>query len=176
MAERGQWVHGEADLVCWFEPRTVLDAGCGTGRVAAELHRRGIHVVGVDLDPRMLEEARRKAPRVCWLLGDLAEVDAVAELPASAVVDGAFELAVMAGNVMLFVDAGSEARVVANMARHLRPGGRLVAGFQLMPGRLTLTDYDGFAEDAGLVLEHRWATWEREPYLGGDYAVSAHRA
>ena len=44
--------------------RRVLDAGCGTGRVAIELARRGIEVVGVDADPDMLERARRRAPQL----------------------------------------------------------------------------------------------------------------
>ena len=39
MARRGQSVHGEANFVSVFQPRTVLDAGCGTGRVAIELAR-----------------------------------------------------------------------------------------------------------------------------------------
>src|SRR5919204_5229355 len=53
-ARAGENVHGEADFVESFHPGSVLDAGCGTGRVAIELARRGIEVVGVDLDPGML--------------------------------------------------------------------------------------------------------------------------
>ena len=41
--------HGEADFVFSYGPRSVLDAGCGTGRVAIELARRGLDVVGTDL-------------------------------------------------------------------------------------------------------------------------------
>ena len=40
-----------------FEPTTVLDAWCGTGRVAVELARRGVRVVGVDVDASMLATA-----------------------------------------------------------------------------------------------------------------------
>lgn len=173
MEARGEWVHGEADLVCWFEPTSVLDAGCGTGRVATELARRGIDAVGVDIDASMLEEARAKAPHVRWVLGDLA--DAVVAGPLSASAPRHFDVVVMAGNVMVFVEAGTEAAVVANMAGHLSDGGRLVAGFQLGLTPLTLADYDRFAADAGLALEHRWATWDREPYAGGSYAVTVHR-
>ena len=36
----GRYVHGEADFVMAFAPESVLDAGCGTGRVALELARR----------------------------------------------------------------------------------------------------------------------------------------
>ena len=47
---KGVSIHGEADLVAWLAPGgSVLDAGCGTGRVAIELARRGHEIVGVDL-------------------------------------------------------------------------------------------------------------------------------
>lgn len=38
----------------------VLDAGCGTGAMAAELARRGAHVVGVDISPQLIDIARRR--------------------------------------------------------------------------------------------------------------------
>lgn len=172
MEARGEWVHGEADLVCWFEPTSVMDAGCGTGRVAIELDRRGVDVVGVDLDERMLDEARAKAPHVRWILGDLTDVT----VPGSGEEKRQeFDVVVLAGNVMVFVETGAEAAVVANMARHLSPGGRIVSGFRLGFTPLTFADYDRFAADAGLELEHRWTTWDREPYDGGSYAVTVHR-
>ena len=174
MQARGEWVHGEADLVSWFEPASVLDAGCGTGRVAIELDRRGIDVVGIDLDRSMLDEACGKAPQVSWVLGDLVDAEILG--PGTAPSRRLFDLIVLAGNVMVFVDVGTEAAVVANMARHLSDGGRLVAGFRLGLTPLTFADYDRFAADAGLVLEHRWSTWDRKPYDGGTYAVSVHRA
>ena len=43
-----------------FSPTTVLDAGCGTGRVAIEPARRGIEVVGADVDPSMLATTRQR--------------------------------------------------------------------------------------------------------------------
>ena len=101
-----------------------------------------------------------------WRLGDLATVALVQT----------FEAIVMAGNVMIFVQLGSEAAVVANMAGHLAPGGLLVAGFQLLRGRYTIEEYDRHAASAGLVLQERWATWDRQRWRpGGDYAVSVHR-
>jgi len=114
----------------------------------------------------MLDTARRKAPGVDWRLADLASVD----------LGRTFDAIVMAGNVMIFLQPGTESAVVANMARHLAPEGVLIAGFQLMPGRLTLDEYDEMAEAAGLTLAERWATWHREAWdAGGEYAVSAHR-
>jgi SAM-dependent methyltransferase len=164
MAARGEPVHGEADLVASLLPDTVLDAGCGTGRVAIELARRGIDVVGADLDQPMLEAARRKAPQLEWLHADLATL----------ALERFFDVVVMAGNVMIFVTPGSEQAVVANMARHLVEGGALVAGFQLTTP-YSLDRYDADCAAAGLVLEHRAATWGGAPFVGGDYAVSVHR-
>jgi SAM-dependent methyltransferase len=123
-------------------------------------------VVGVDLDPEMLATARRKAPDVDWRLADLASVDLARS----------FDAVVMAGNVMIFLTPGSEPAVVANMARHLPPGGLLIAGFQIMPGRLTVERYDEIAGLAGLVLAERWSTWDRDAWdAGHGYAVSVHR-
>ena len=165
-AAAGENVHGEADFVERFAPASVLDAGCGTGRVGREFARRGLDVVGVDLDPEMLATARRKAPGVDWRLADLATVDLARS----------FDAVVMAGNVMIFLAPGSEPEVVANMARHLQPGGLLIAGFQIMPGQLTLERYDEVAGLAGLTLAERWSTWDRDAWdVSHDYAVSVHR-
>jgi SAM-dependent methyltransferase len=170
----GQDVHGEANLISALDVSSVLDAGCGTGRVAIELARRGLSVAGVDRDRDMLRAARDKAPQIDWYLDDLAQV--VIPDPADPTQPRQFEAIVMAGNVMIFVDTGTEEVVVANLARHLAPGGLLVAGFQLQLGGLNLDSYDLFATRAGLELAARWSTWERAPWGGqGDYAVSVHR-
>ena len=166
LAAQGASIHGEADFVSAMRPRSVLDAGCGTGRVAAELARRGIEVCGVDIDPSMLDRAREKAPELEWVLGDLASVQ----------LGRRFDVAVLAGNVMIYLQPGQEPAVVANLGAHLEPGGALVAGFSLQPGRLDLEAYDACCGAAGLSLAERWATWEREPFQGGDYAVSVHRS
>jgi SAM-dependent methyltransferase len=165
-AAAGEDVHGEAHFVQRFAPTSVLDAGCGTGRVGRELARRGLDVVGVDLDPEMLATARRKAPSIDWRLADLVAVDLARS----------FDVIVMAGNVMIFLTPGTEAAVVANLARHLQPGGLLIAGFQLIPGRLTIEQYDEMAAHTSLVLAERWSTWDCDAWGGGnDYAVSVHR-
>jgi len=171
LAAAGQGVHGEADLIETLLGETggsrVLDAGCGTGRVAIELAARGFSVVGMDLDEGMLGAARAKAPDLRWILADLSE--------ASSHLDSEFDLVALAGNVMIFVARGTEATVLSELVSHLVRGGLLVAGFQLSTGRLTLARYDEYAAAAGLELVDRWATWDREPFHGGDYAVSVHR-
>lgn len=166
LAAEGEHVHGEADLVESLCPEgSVLDAGCGTGRVGAELARRGLDVVGVDLDPAMLARARAKAPGVTWVQADLAHL-ALQRL---------FDTVVVAGNVMIYLTPGTEGLVLATLARHTRPGGLVVAGFQLDAGRLDLAGYDTHATATGLALVNRWATWDRQPWAGGPYAVSVHQ-
>lgn len=165
LAAAGKNVHGEADFVMAFRPTSVLDAGCGTGRVAIELARRGVEVVGVDQSAEMLSVARERAPEIRWVLADMAEADLARH----------FDVVVMAGNVPLFTAPGAQAALVAGCARHLRPKGVLVAGFQL-DDDYGLDDYDAHCEAAGLTLEERWSTWERDGWSSeSGYAVSVHR-
>lgn len=170
LAASGQNVHGEADfveaLLADAGGTRVLDAGCGTGRVAIELAARGFTTVGVDSDEAMVATAREKAPELTWLHADLST-------PGSTPTE--FDLALLAGNVMIFLAPGSEARVLAEITRSVRRGGLVVAGFSLRPDRLQLEDYDRHAHDAGLTLWQRFSTWDRAPFTGGDYAVSVHR-
>lgn len=167
----GRNVHGEADLIESLLRETggsrVLDAGCGTGRVAIELAERGFTVVGLDADPAMLAGARTKAPQLTWIEADLVDT--------AAHIDEMFDVVALAGNVMIFVGRGTEPAVVEQLAGRLVPGGLLIAGFQLDTGRLTLDRYDDAASAAGLELISRWSTWDRAPFTGGDYAVSLHR-
>jgi SAM-dependent methyltransferase len=165
LAEAGQNPHGEADLVASFAPATVLDGGCGTGRVAIELARRGIAVLGVDADPDMIAAARAKAPELEWLTADLADLDRPQR----------FDVVVLAGNVVPYMPPERRARAVAACAAHLAPGGRLIAGFRLRPDWPTPDDYDRWCAVAGAELVNRFATWERAPYDGGDYVVTVHR-
>ena len=165
LAASGQDVHGEATFVRAYSPTSVLDAGCGTGRVAIELARHGIEVVGTDIDDSMLATAQRLLPDIAWVQSDLCKLE----------LGRTFDLVVMAGNVPLFTPPGTEAALVAGVARHVAPGGRLVSGFSL--GRsYSLSELDRDTTDNGLVLEDRFATWDRQPWIdGGDYAVSVHR-
>jgi SAM-dependent methyltransferase len=161
----GENVHGEADFVQSYGPRSVLDAGCGTGRVAIELARRGIEAVGVDIDERMLGTARKNAPHLEWHLGDISSID----------LGRRFDAIVMAGNVMIFLAPGTEGAVLRNLAQHLSPDGVLIAGFQLAMGYLELDEYDRLADEAGLVLKERWSSWHRDRFDGySNYAVSVH--
>ena len=164
LAAGGQDIHGEAAFVAANEPATVLDAGCGSGRVAIELARRGIEVVGVDVDDSMLAAARRQASALTWVHHDLVGLD----------LGRTFDVVVMAGNVPLFTPRGTQAALVAGVARHVAAGGVLVAGFSLGRG-YELADYDTDCRAVGLDLVERWSTWDRAPFTVGDgYAVSVH--
>jgi SAM-dependent methyltransferase len=171
LAATGQNVHGEADLVETLLRESggtrVLDAGCGTGRVAIELANRGFSVVGVDVDPGMLSAARTKRPELPWVEADLTDL--------AHVVDEEFDVALLAGNVLIFVRPGTEGDVLHAVGERVAPGGLLVSGFSIRPDRLSLSNYDDLAEQAGLQPVARWATWNRDPFTGGDYAVSVHR-
>lgn len=165
LAASGADVHGEAAYVDALLPRraAVLDAGCGTGRVAVELARRGHDVVGADSDPSMLAVARGHGG-VRWLDADLATLD----LP------DRFDLVVAAGNVVVFLAPGSEPEVVRRLAAHLRPGGLLVCGWRT--DRLDVATYDGWAAAAGLAPVARHATWQGDPWHdGADWCVAVDR-
>lgn len=168
LASEGRDVHGEATLVEQLveAPARVLDAGCGTGRVAARLADRGYQVVGVDVDPVLLAHAHTKSPQVEWCEADLATLR-------TGDVGGPFDAIVMAGNVMIFVAPGTEAAVVNNLAARLAPGGMLIAGFQVSTRRVTVDAYDAWTRRAGLVAVARHATWSGDPLTpDGDYVVT----
>lgn len=178
LAAAGHDVHGEATLCASLivPGARVLDAGCGTGRVAIRLAELGYDCAGVDLDESMLAQARARAPHLPWVSADLADVDlfAAGHQP--------FELVVAAGNVVPLVASGAEPQVVARLAAHLRDGGLLVAGFGLdrshLPpaaGLVTLEGYDAWCSAAGLTLVRRLATWDGVAYDGGGYAVNIHQ-
>ncbi len=157
--------HGEVDVIMGLSPTSVLDAGCGTGRVAIELTRRGVEAVGVDLDQPMIDAAQTKAPELTFHRADLASVQ----------LDRTFDVVAMAGNVMIFVAPGTEAQVIANMAAHLESNGVIIAGFQLDRG-LQVEEYNRHAKAAGLTPVEHWSTWEGDPATEhDDYAVLIHR-
>ncbi|MEU8301499.1 class I SAM-dependent methyltransferase [Micromonospora sp. NPDC048909] len=172
LAAEGVDLAGEARLVDSLVPpgSRILDAGAGTGRVGAALAARGHTVVGVDADPALVEAARADHPGPRWLVGDLAELDLSAHGEAEP-----FDAAVLAGNVLAFVAAGTEPEVLRRIAAHLRPDGVLAVGFGTDRG-YPLTAFDADAVAAGLRLEHRFATWDLRPWRDdADFAVSVLR-
>ena len=92
----------------------VLDACCGTGDLAIAARAAGAaSVVGLDFSPAMLERARRKAPELAFIKGD------VLELPFG---DASFDAAVVGFGIRNVAELESGLR---ELRRILRPGGRL---------------------------------------------------
>ena len=168
LAREGADLEGEARLVDAMVERgsRVLDAGCGTGRLAGALHRRGHTVVGADADPELVAAAEQDHPGPTYVVADLSELS-LDEDP--------FDLVVCAGNVMVFLAPDSERAVLERLRAHTRPGGRVVIGFR----REEHYPYGRFDSDvvaAGLRLEHRFATWGLDAFSDeADFAVNVLR-
>jgi len=190
LAASGADVHGEASYAASLvpPPARVLDAGCGTGRVAARLAELGYDCTGVDVDPSMLAVARREHPGLRWVLADLADLadlgeaaDLGAPHEAAGTLAAGYDLVLAAGNVIPLLAEGALQPTVTELARALAPSGLLVCGFGLDAAHLPpgcpvtpLVAYDRACEAAGLALVRRLAAWDGAPYDGGGYAVSVH--
>jgi hypothetical protein len=100
MARHGEDLDGEARFVDAMVPRRarILDAGCGPGRVGGPLAKAGHDVIGVDVDPVLIEAAEHDHPGPRWMVCDLAELD----LPVRGIT-APFDVIVCAGNVMPFL-------------------------------------------------------------------------
>ncbi|MCC0006689.1 MAG: methyltransferase domain-containing protein [Hyphomicrobiaceae bacterium] len=109
-----------AKLIGPLQGKRILDVGCGDGVLAVRLAEAGAFATGLDADPRMLTAARKRAEAtgtaITFVDGDIHS------LPFA---DGSFDT-VMAITVLCFVRDAE--RAVQEMARVLRPGGRLVLG------------------------------------------------
>ena len=104
---------------------TVLDAGCGAGRISRYLADRGCRVVGVDLSPGMVAMARRDHPDLAFAVGS------VFGLP---VRDGVLA-GVLEWYSVIHTPPVGLPRILTEAARVLRPGGHLLLGFQSGAGR-----------------------------------------
>lgn len=171
----GADLDGEARFVTGLTagPSRILDAGCGTGRIAATLSRWGHEVVGVDADGDMLEVARERDPGTRYVVADLSQID-LAGPP--------FDIVLLAGNVVPFLRDGTLDQVLARLVDHLAEGGQLVAGWSL-PGHqpegaadVSTEDYERAALAAGLELVRRHSSWGGDDLPGdGTYALIVHR-
>lgn len=160
MARAGDDLAGEARFVDAMARRGahILDAGCGPGRVGGYLAAAGHRVVGLDVDPALIEAAEQDHPGPRWLVGDLAEMD----LPARGIAEP-FDIIVAAGNVVTFLAPSTRGRVLSRFRAHLDDDGRAVIGF----GAGRDYEYGEFFDDAqaaGFTSDLLLSTWDLRPF------------
>src|SRR4051794_5273076 len=173
LAAAGQDLVGEARLVDAMLPRgsRVLDAGSGTGRIAACLSAAGHDVVGVDGDPVLVAAAEDDNPGPHYLVGDLTELD----LPARGISEP-FHVIVCAGNVVTFLAESTRVEVLRRVRRHVRDDGRAVIGFGAGRG-YAFDDFLADAASAGWAPDLLLGTWDLRPFKPeSDFLVAVLRA
>lgn len=172
-ARAGEDLAGEARFVDAIAPRNahILDAGCGPGRLSGYLANAGHRVVGVDVDPELIEAAETDHPGPRWVVADLAELD----LPARGIAEP-FDVILSAGNVMGFLAPNTRTAVLSRLRAHLADDGRAAIGFDARFGY----EFDQFFADlatAGLVADLLLSTWDLRPFTDdSDFLVALLRS
>jgi demethylmenaquinone methyltransferase / 2-methoxy-6-polyprenyl-1,4-benzoquinol methylase len=149
-----RWRARAADLAALGPGDSALDVACGTGDLAIELARRvgsGGEVIGSDFAEEMLERARAKAPVLSWEWGNALE------LPYAS---GRFDAATVGFGARNFSDL---VRGLAEMARVVKPGGRVVVLEITTPRRPPLSTFYSLWFDRVVPLIGR-LTGEEEAY------------
>lgn len=169
-------VDGEARLADVLVPRgaNVLDAGSGMGRVADGLVRRGHHVTAVEKDPGLVAQSRRTFPDVTVLESDILGL--TPEWLEAQGRPSSYDLVVVVGNVMVLLAENTERRTLQTLAALLAPGGRILVGFRMVDGPQNAhvypaADFVADLEAAGLVVQHRFDSYQLSPTDDQDYAV-----
>ncbi|MBO9523005.1 MAG: methyltransferase domain-containing protein [Nocardioidaceae bacterium] len=176
LIDEGADVVGEARLADVLVRRgaTILDAGAGMGRIGAELQRRGHTVVAAEKDPVLVADAATRYPDL-----PMVETDLLALTPAllrERDLPDAFDLVVLVGNVIVLAAPDTEQRLLLGLRDLLAPEGRILVGFHPVNGHGAARAYpfEEFAADAeavGLVVQHRFGTYELHP-PAEDYVVA----
>lgn len=99
----------------------VCDMGCGPGHIARYVRDRGISVFGLDLSPRMVEQARKLKPDISFQVGDMLALDLQDEALAG----------IIAFYAIVNIPLDSLRTVFQEMARVLQPGGLMLLSFHI---------------------------------------------
>ncbi len=156
LVAEGKDIFGEARAVDALAQRgsRILDAGCGTGRIAGWLAEQGHNVVGVDLDPDLIEVARQDYPNAAWYLGNLASFSRqdITSGPVE------FDVIVCAGNVLTFLSEAERLPALKRLGQFLAPDGRLIVGLGANRG-YDFEQFEADAQRADLLIQQRYSTW-----------------
>lgn len=131
-------------------PGRALDIGCGTGDYCGRLARDGFDATGIDLDPWMIEAARRRHPAPTFRVMGMEEVGRL---------QGPFDLAFCIGNVASHLKQGLLQQFVRDVRTLLSPGGLWVVqtvNWDYALGRESLRFPDVTAGDGGLLFEREY--------------------
>ncbi len=154
-----------AELVGWLRAEAllpaggaVLEAGCGIGRLCAAMAPHCRSVLGVDIAPAMVAEARRRHPELDFRLSDGVS------LPA-----GVWDLVLLADTMPYMLQAGLAERIVASAMGSLAVGGALVVlnmsyGRDPAADRADATRWSQLHE-AGLTVSRPFKLWDGTAFV-----------
>lgn len=157
------------------EARSIWDVSCGTGNLLARLEaddRLGtLELIGSDISEPMLEQARKRIPKIPLLQGDMSTID----------MGKTFDLVVCAFDSINYIQTPADVtRTLHNVYRHLRPNGLFLFDFNTpelfrdLHNRLLTHEFDG------IVFKHIME-WEEEESIAvtifdfGDGEPEIHR-